>query len=329
MSLGIPGDQVRKCYRISGEEDGLRLDRFLKNKVPEISRRVIIAWIAEKKVRCDGRIANKGIRLREGMQVETEFPVLVEHLKLIPEIQAELEVLFEDSFLVAVDKPPGIATCPLTIGEQGTVANVLAEQYPEMQSIGFSRLEAGLLHRLDRDTSGVLLAARRTSAFEQLRDQFDQQRVLKIYSAVVQGCPDRRGSIDLSIGSKNRRAERVIVFHGQMQRRHLRNLCPAETSYQVLKTCDTYSLIRLVMKTGARHQLRAHMAHLGTPVVGDRIYGTAGNENNDSNRTTGRQLLHASEIHFFHPEDGRLVKIRSPFPSDFQAFLKTHKLNRV
>ncbi len=316
------------CYRVSAPEAGLRLDRFLKDRIPGASRKEILAWIEAGRVRCRGKAAHKGIRLREGDQVEAELPAVDDREPVFPEPGLPLRVLREDAWLVAVDKPPGLPAHPLRTGERGTLANRLVAAYPEMQGVGYSKREAALLHRLDRDTSGVLLAARTPSAFEQLRDQFEQQRVIKIYTAVVLGRPETRGNISLPIGSRGRQARKVVVFQEPMPRRQLRKLSPAETAYSVVRSSGSHSFVRLRMSTGARHQLRAHMAHLGHPVAGDPLYGPGKNAGKRPEKVPPRQLLHASEIRFFHPEDGREVKIRCPLPEDFRAFLKEYGMEK-
>ena len=244
---------------------------------------------------------------------------------ILPDASFPLQILFEDTFLVAVAKPSGLSTYPLQNGEKGTVANALAAQYPEMQGIGFSIREPGLLHRLDKETSGVLLAARSAFSFEQLRIQFEQERVVKIYKAVVQGRPASRGMIDKPIGSRTRRSNRVEVVGGQEPAHGVRGLRPAETRYRVIRSGERYSLVHLRMTTGARHQLRAHLSFLGHPVAGDRLYGSGSSGPPGETKPT-RHLLHAAEIRFFHPEQGRTVRIRCPLPGDFQDFLNAHGL---
>jgi 23S rRNA pseudouridine1911/1915/1917 synthase len=196
-----------------------------------------------------------------------------------------------------------------------------------MQGIGYGPREPGLLHRLDRDTSGVLLAARTETAFRELREQFELQRVVKIYSAVVCGRPEPSGTVNLAIGSRGRRAQKVVVDQGRTPGSRFRNLNRAETSYRLVRSSDSYSLVHLVMKTGVRHQIRAHMAGLGHPVAGDLLYGPARDDWPGPPPLPPRQLLHAPEIRFFHPEDGREMIIACPLPDDLLDFLKAHHLS--
>ncbi len=312
-------------YEVTQQEAGCRLDRYIKERRPEASRRRILEWIEDLRVRCNGKAARKGTILQAGDRVELRLPPVEEGEGVFPEPGMPLRVLFEDPSIVAVDKPPGFPSSPLRDGEHGTLANGLVARYPEMQGIGFSAREPGLLQRLDRGTSGVLLAARKASAFDRLRAQFEQELVIKVYKAVVHGQPEPRGEVNLPIGSKARRASRVTVFSGERSEARLRGLRTAETRYRVLHSSGTYSLVRLEMRTGARHQLRAHMSFLGHPVVGDVLYGSE-REGPVHRIEPHRHLLHAAEIRFFHPENGKRIHIQSPLPGDFLDFLRAQSL---
>jgi 23S rRNA pseudouridine1911/1915/1917 synthase len=300
----------------------MRIDRFLKERLPGLSRREIVFRIQEHGVLCNGRPVKKGTILQEGDRVELRISIGSSEGGVVPEPDLPLQVLWEDPALVVVEKPPGTPTHPLYAGERGTLANGLIALYPEMEGVGFSRREPGILHRLDRDTSGVLLAARTDSAFEKLRVEFEQGRVLKVYFAVLQGRPDPQGVVRHPLASRGRRSRRVEVLREDRGMRGVRRCSPAETHFRVARYYRRHALVRLKMRTGARHQLRAHMASLGHPVVGDRLYGR-----DPGASYPARHLLHAAELHFFHPVHGRPIRIRSPLPGDMRSFLK--KLNRA
>ncbi len=317
----------RLHYRVAPEEAGTRLDRFLMSKVPGAGRRDVTGWIDAGRVQCHGQPARKGLRLPAGCLVELAPPDEHRASTVGPEPDLDVVVLQEDSWLVALSKPAGYPSHPLRPGERGTVANFLVGRYPEMQGVGYSDLEAGLLHRLDRDTSGVLVAARTRMAFDRLRSQFEQRRVVKIYLAVVWGHPPGEGTVAFPIGSRGRRARKVRVCQDRSDPQGMRSIYAAETSFRVIRAGERCSLVRLAMRTGVRHQIRAHMNHLGHPVVGDGLYGPG------SRPGTGllspppcRQLLHASEIRLVHPEDGREVRIHCPLPPDFRACMHTYGL---
>ena len=325
MNAGRPADPpgAQEC-RVEVGQAGTRIDRFVKDRFPELSRREIVFWIQEQGILCNGRPVKKGAILRDGDRVEIRVPFGSTETTVVPEPDLGLRVLREDSLLVAVDKPPGMPTHPLHAGERGTVANGLVALYPEMEGVGFSPREPGILHRLDRDTSGVLLAARTGSAFERLRVEFEQGRVVKVYYAVVHGRLAPEGVISRPVASRGRRARRVEVVRDELGARGLRGCIPAETHYSVVRAYRGFSFVRLRMTTGARHQLRAHMAFLGNPVVGDQVYGRTPRAGRPS-RQPQRHLLHAAELRFFHPLQGKPIKIRSPLPADFRSFLKRLK----
>ncbi len=326
MKPNSSDDSERLSYQVSPQEAGMRLDRFLLDKIPGTTRRDILAWIGSGRVRCEGQPSRKGVRLRSGGRVDVDLPRVRGCENVVPDPDLDLEVLREDPSLVAVAKPPGRPVHPLRAEERGTVANALVARYPEMQGIGYSAREPGLLHRLDRDTSGVLLAARTGAAFEQLRGQFEQQRVVKIYLAVVLGRPEAEGTVSLPIGSRGRRARKVEVSRDLSQRYPMRTLYPAETSYRLVRSGEHCSLVRLVMRTGVRHQIRAHLGHLGHAVAGDGLYGPGPEDGPGWVPRPPRYLLHASEIRFHHPEDGSETRIRCPLPGDFRAFLRAQGL---
>jgi len=313
--------------RVSVQEAGVRLDRFLIERVSGATRGDVVGWIDSGRIRCDGRPGRKGDRLRPGVLVEVDPPSPRPGGTVEPEPELDLPVLWEDSWLVALSKPSGVPSHPLRGKEGGTVANFLAARYPEMQGIGYSPVEMGLLHRLDRDTSGVIVAARTSMAFEQLRKQFQQGRVVKVYLAVVLGCPGAEGIVSLPIGSRGRRERKVIVCAEPGVHRKLRSAYPAETAYRRIRTGNGCSLVRLVMRTGVRHQIRAHLSHLGHPVAGDGLYGPGSGPSGGLIPPPPRQLLHASEIRFVHPEDDRRdVRILCPLPADFRASVQAYGL---
>jgi 23S rRNA pseudouridine1911/1915/1917 synthase len=299
----------------------MRIDRFVKDRLPGLSRREILHGFEEHGILCNGRPSRKGRLLAAGDRVEVRIPVGAAESGVVPEPDLPLRVLWEDPILAAVDKAAGVPTHPLREGERGTLVNALIARYPEMAAIGFSRREPGILHRLDRDTSGVLLAARTASAFERLRVEFEQGRVVKVYFAVVHGRPDPEGLVSRPLAGRGRRARRVEVLRSDRGGRGLRGCIPAETRFRVARCYPGYALVRLSMTTGARHQLRAHMAFIGHPVVGDSVYGTEPG-GPLSVPAPGRHLLHAAELGFFHPLEGRPIRVRSPMPADMRSFLR-------
>jgi 23S rRNA pseudouridine1911/1915/1917 synthase len=308
-------------YIVASSDAGMRLDRFLKERLPESSRNAIRTWLEEGRVLCNQWAGRKGMRVVPGDRIRVDLLVGERGFALLPDPGLALDILFEDSFLVAVDKPPGVPSHPLKTGETGTVVNALVARYPEMRGVGFSARDAGLLHRLDRETSGVLLAARKPSGFDGLRVEFEQGRVVKVYLALVHGNPGPEGRVEALIGTRSRRADRVEVVRDPARCKGYRSLRPAQTRFRVTREYRSSCLVRLWMTTGARHQLRAHMASIGCPIVGDSVYGS-GVDSQSEMQSPPRQLLHAAEIQFFHPACGKRMRIQSPLEKEFAGYIE-------
>jgi len=310
---------VREVFYVDEEGAGMRLDRFVHERLSFVSRHEITDWIHQGRVILNSRRAKKGILLKAGDQIAVDLQHPIDTPVVVPDPYVPLEILFEDHHLVTINKPPGVPTHPLRIGEKGTIANGLAYRYPEMQSVGFSAREPGLVHRLDRDTTGVLLAARSRSSFDTLRLQFQQHEVMKIYTALVHGHPGQEGGIGLPIGTEGRRSDKVKVV--ATPGKGIRGLCQAYTRYRSIQHLDTCSLVRVWISTGARHQIRAHMAFLGHPVLGDELYGSVAVCGGKGIRVP-RQMLHAASLQFSHPGSGQPHEIHCPLPQDFQMVLE-------
>lgn len=324
MRLG-PQDREHE-WIVTSEESGLRLDRFLRGHLPDVPKAEILALLESGRVRCGDRIGRKGLRLAPGERV------LLSGLEgrgkpiLTPDPDVGLEIFYEDSALVAVNKPPGLPCHPLRAEERGTVANGLVVRYPEMGRLGLRPLEGGLVHRLDKDTSGVLLAARTVTAVEALRAQFSRREVEKVYLALVVGNPGRQGIVSSPIGSKGRRSERVVVTAEEEIPLRCRHVRPAETRFRLVRSYGDLFLVRLWMRTGVRHQLRAHMASIGCPVAGDRTYASASARPWPAGTPEPpRQMLHACELRLRHPDTGRPLRICAPLESGFSQYLRTLK----
>jgi 23S rRNA pseudouridine1911/1915/1917 synthase len=230
----------------------------------------------------------------------------------------QIPVLYEDGDLIAVDKPAGMPSHALRADETDTVANFLLARFPEVAGIGTHTLEAGLVHRLDTETSGVLLAARNAAAHRALRRQFRDRRVEKEYLAVVEGDVAHAGQIRTPIAhaAHNRRKMRIATAHTPGAR-------PAETSYRPLEGFGDTTVLAVEIRSGVMHQIRVHLASVGHPVVGDPLYGHAGG------RAAPRHLLHASRLLVQHPVSGRGVEIRSPLPADFVGYLEGLRRRRM
>ncbi len=246
----------------------------------------------------------------------------------------ELRVLYEDDDLIAVEKPAGMHTAPLSSGESGTLLSLLLLRHPEMTRVpGIKPVEPGLLHRLDRDTSGIVVAALTASAFQGLRAEFQSGAVLKEYAAVCadirpsRGAPGARDEVPLAPGA--RLSIRSRFAPSGPGRRMVRVVLPSEGSRSILgqATKETYStevrvvenrgrflLVHARIVKGFRHQIRAHLAALGLPILGDPLYGIPAPEGAEQ-----RMYLHSTRVELRHPVTGEPVSIDSPLPECFQV----------
>jgi 23S rRNA pseudouridine1911/1915/1917 synthase len=249
--------------------------------------------------------------VKAGMRVEVEMPH-AEPSRVEPEAMP-VAVLYEDEHLLAIDKPPGMVVHPAPGARRGTLVNALVHRFGVLAGVGEPD-RPGIVHRLDRDTSGVLLVARTVAALEALARQFRERTVEKRYLAIVRGSPTAdSGTIDRAVGRHPRERKRMSV-HSRRGRR-------AVTRWKVVERLPGATLLRLAPETGRTHQLRVHLAALGHPIIGDRVYGVRRRARDDAAVAVPRQALHAEEIRFAHPADGHPVTIRAPLPDDFATVL--------
>jgi 23S rRNA pseudouridine1911/1915/1917 synthase len=292
---------------------GVRLDRFLSTAAAIGTRSQAKQLIDAGRVRVDGVARKSAHLLRGGERVEVELPKR-ETVRVEPEA-IPLAVLYEDDDLLAIDKAPGMVVHPAPGARRGTLVNALAHRLGALSGVGDPG-RPGIVHRLDRDTSGVLLVARTRAAHEALARQFRERAVEKRYLAVVRGhLRPATGTIDRPVGRHRRERKRMSVRSARGR--------SARTQWTVLERLPGATLVRLAPETGRTHQLRVHLAALGHPIVGDRVYGVRG-----AGRTAGvlafpRQALHAEEIRFTHPSTRTRLSIRAPVPEDLQRLIET------
>jgi 23S rRNA pseudouridine1911/1915/1917 synthase len=286
---------------IEEEDAGLRVDVILVRRVPELSRARAKALIEEGAVRVDGRRVKKSYIVSVGDRVTLEkTPGLVDFYAA-PDSGLALDVLVETDGYVVVVKPAGVPTHPLKEGELGTLAGALVARYPEMRDVGYSTREPGILHRLDNDTSGVVLAARDQTTFERLREQLQEGQIEKRYLARCQGSVPAPIVIDTPIANDPRDRRRVCVCKDPREIKRLRAQ-PAQTEILTSTPAEHGSLIEVRANNARRHQIRAHLASIGHPLLGDTLYG------GPPLAPPNRHLLHALSIQL-----GTLSTITSPW----------------
>lgn len=307
-STGSHGDAF-EFVSVPPENEGQRLEWFVRTLLPGLSRRAVRQAIEEGRVWLNGRPASKGDRLQAGDVVGIGLE-LAQARELQPNADLPVRVLFEDAWLVAVDKPAGIPSHALRPYERATVANFLLAVYPEMRALSPAGLEAGLVHRLDRDTSGVLLAARTEQARQALRHQFAAREIRKEYVALVQGGVAEPGVV-------RNRLEHDPHQPGKVRPASAGRGREALTYYHPVERYSDYTLLRVTIYTGVLHQVRAHLALIGHPVVGDTLYGGAADS-----LGLQRQFLHAARVALRHPHTGETLTVEAPLPKDLALVLE-------
>ncbi len=286
---------------VSHADSGRRLDAFLALQAPNFTRRELIELIAAGHARINGRVSVKGTLLLPGDTVTLTSP-----LTLLPNPHVPIEILWADDAIVVVNKPSGIPSVALRHDETDTVANFLLAKFPDIATASPRPLEAGVVHRLDTATSGVLLAARTTQAYHVLREQFTNHTVEKQYLALVHGQlrhAGERRSLLRPTGPRGQRMQETTTVEGQ----------EAWSMYTPVAHFPHHTLIRVTIPTGVRHQIRVHLAALEHPIVGDTVYGKV--------QEGERLCLHAEALSFRHPQTGERVHFSCPLPEDFRAVL--------
>ena len=286
-----------------------RLDAWLAARHPEHSRARWQQLIREGHVRVNGAVRKPNHTVHDADQVTFTIPDAVP-----TELKAEdilLDVLFEDDDLIALNKPPGLVVHPAPGHETGTLVHALLHHCPNLPGIGGEQ-RPGIVHRLDRDTSGVLVVAKTEAALAHLAAQFKQRDTRKEYLALAWGVPQpRSGTVRTLIGRSERDRKKMSV-----QEKHGR---PVVSHYEVLEAFAACALLRVRIETGRTHQIRVHLAHIGHSVVGDEVYGRAHGRRLPVPPV--RQLLHAARLELHHPRTGAPLVFAAPLPADFTAVL--------
>ncbi|QEG22696.1 RluA family pseudouridine synthase [Mariniblastus fucicola] len=314
---------------VAPEEDQQRLDSFLVSHFSKHSRVRLQRAIAKGDVLVDGKKAKSSTKLKPGQSVVCE-PIEAPTEGPIPE-DIPLDLIFEDEHMIAINKPPLMVVHPAKGHWSGTLTAALAFHFKSLSSIG-GPTRPGIVHRLDRDTSGVILVAKTDQAHAALGKQFQDRTVEKEYHAIVTPAPDRdRDVIDKPIGNHPYQREKKAIRENHSSSR------AAVSMYEVLERLNGFALVAVKPKTGRTHQIRVHMAHVGCPVACDRLYsGRARLTGNDLNRDgdetvlLDRQALHARKIGFDHPVSGERMLLESKFPADMTRLweaIKTRKMD--
>ncbi len=286
------------------DDAGQRLDRFVALKCPEISRTFAQKLIGEGHVTVNARIARAGLKLDIGDRVDITVPP-VPPVHLLPE-DIPLRIIYEDDDLLVIDKPAGLTVHPAPGHPDHTLVNAILHRYPHLAGTGDS-LRPGIVHRLDKDTSGLMLIARTEDARADLIEQFKDRTIHKAYQALVKGrLTPESGVIEAPLGRDPRHRKRMAVLTEGRE---------ARSEYRVMKYIGNCSLLEVVPQTGRTHQIRVHLSAIGYPVMGDAVYGV-------KSPHLSRQFLHACRLGFRLPSTGKYVEFTSELPPDLAQALE-------
>jgi len=294
---------MAKEYNLIANEAGERLDRYLGQRL-ELSRTHIQKLIADGFVTVNGQIAKAGLKLNIGDRLRVVLPPPPPS-PLTPEAMP-LDIIYEDDDLLVIDKPAGLTVHPAPGHTAHTLVNAILARFPRLAALGDS-LRPGIVHRLDRDTSGVMVVAKNSSAQAKLTEQFRARSVAKAYLVLVKGhLTPENGVIEAPIGRDPRdRKKMAVVAKGR----------EARTEYRVKKYIGDYTLLEVFPETGRTHQIRVHFAAIGYPVVGDKVYGVR-------SPFLSRQFVHAARLGFKLPSSGKYMEFKSELPPDLAQALR-------
>ncbi|HEX4944886.1 MAG TPA: RluA family pseudouridine synthase, partial [Usitatibacteraceae bacterium] len=281
---------------------GLRLDQALARLRPKESRSRLARLVEEGAVLVDGERVRPRHKLRGGEQVEVTLVPRPEESAFQPE-EIALDVVHEDDDVLVVAKPAGLVVHPGSGNWAGTMLNALLHRVPALKGLP----RAGIVHRLDKETSGLLVVAKHEAAMQDLVRQLQARTVKRTYLAIARGVMAGEGTVDAPIGRHPKQRTRMAVVPGGK---------PAVTHYRVRERFGAHALLECDLETGRTHQIRVHLASIGHPLEGDPVYGARGA------RRLPRQALHAWKLAFIHPGTGKMVRFTAPPPEDFEALVE-------
>ena len=316
QKLEVSPDNETASFEVSEADAGTRLDAFLASRIDGWSRARLQRLIDSGDVLVNGKLAKPSYKVSASDQVEVEL-IPAPAGNFTPE-NIPLEIVFEDDHVIVINKPAGLVVHPAAGIHSGTLANALAYHFQQLSNAGSVR--PGLVHRLDKDTSGLLVVAKTETDHENLADQFRAREVFKSYVALVYGAVKQEsGRIEQPIARDPRNRTRMAIVPGGRG---------ALSLYRVRRSYNSFTLLEVELKTGRTHQIRVHLSWLKHPVVGDELYG-AGRDNNVRDvhlraqiRKLKRQFLHAEQLGFRHPHTGEQVRFVASLPAELTDLLE-------
>lgn len=298
-------DTPQPDFEFIAGQPGTRLDRLLAQQLPDLSRTRIQTLLKEGWITIDGATQKPSYRVEGGETIAVTLPP-PETSEIVPE-NIPLDVLYEDDDLIAINKPAGMVVHPSYSHTTGTLVNAVLYRWPALRQVGDEH-RAGIVHRLDKDTSGVMIVAKTPKAHRALAEQFEQRTTSKTYLALVEGNPESdTGRIEAPIGRDTRNRKRMAV---------VRNGREAISEFKVLEYYAEHALVEIRIFTGRTHQIRVHMAFIGHPIVGDRVYGRR-----KQRIKMKRNFLHAAALTVHSPTTGEPLTFTAPLPPGLQNIL--------
>ena len=302
-----------RTVTLTADNGAARLDRFIVEALPELTRGAIQRLIEGGLVTVNGKPSKAAYKIRPGDAIVVCIPPAP-----LAEAQAEsipLDIVYEDADLIVINKPAGMVVHPAAGHTSGTLVNAVLAHCPDLRGVGDAQgVRSGIVHRLDKDTSGLIIVAKSEAARDNLQRQFKSRNVAKVYVALVEGrLAPPQGLIDVPIGrDKQQRKRMTVVADGR----------PSRTAYKAAeffgRTSKQYTLVEVKPQTGRTHQIRVHFAWLKFPIVGDTVYG----RRRKTTLPLQRHFLHAQSLTFRLPSDGREVTFTAPLPPDLSAVLE-------
>ncbi len=290
-----------------------RLDLFLQSCMEEKSRAAVQKLIDENCVTVNGKIVSKaGLKLKGNEEIEVNVPE--EEIPVLKPENIPLEIIFEDKHIAVINKPSNMTVHPAQNNYSGTLVNALLYHFDSLSNINEDNIRPGIVHRLDKDTSGLIIIAKTNEAHEKLVEMFQSKIMKKTYIAVCKGnFSSKTGRLENLIGRDpfDRKKMAVVEVNGK----------EAVTNYEVIDEVQDFSLLKVNIETGRTHQIRVHMKYLNHPILGDSTYGSP-------SKIIDRQMLHAYMLEFVHPITKETIKLKGKLPEDFVNVLKKLKLDK-
>ena len=301
--------ESKLIINVSDEETGERIDSFLSGKT-EFTRTRIQQLIKERNIMVNGKATKSSYKIEKDDEIAIEVPE-AEATEIKPE-NIDIDIVYEDPYIAVINKQAGLVVHPAHGHYSGTLVNAILYHIKDLSGIN-GEIRPGIVHRLDKDTSGLIVIAKNDKVHAALTEMFQEKKIRKTYLAILKGKLNKsEGKVVTQIGRDKNDRKKMTVIDDITKGK------TAITNYRVLSQNSLFTLVKVNIETGRTHQIRVHMRHLGYPILGDSVYGRKDNEK--------RQMLHAYKLEFLHPVTGRQMEFTGEIPEDFQKALKKSDL---